>query len=52
MLYSFFKAKYKVKLKRLEDHSDGGYLVPEQCAKHAEAIVIFGLSDNWSFEKI
>jgi len=51
MLYSFLKPQYKVKLKRFGDHSDGGYLIPEQCVKHVESLVSFGLGDNWSFEK-
>ena len=50
MLYSFLKPQYRVKLKRLGDHSDGGYLIPEQCVKHTELLVSFGLGDNWSFE--
>jgi len=51
MFYSFLKPQYKVKLKRLGDHFDGGYLIPEQCIKHTELLVSFGLGNNWSFEK-
>ena len=44
MLYSFLKPQYKVKLKRFGDHSDGGYLIPEQCVKHVDFLDISQVS--------
>ncbi|MCI0466854.1 MAG: FkbM family methyltransferase [Beijerinckiaceae bacterium] len=38
-------------LRRFGDKGDGGYLAPETPIKISDALLSFGLGNNWSFEK-
>jgi len=51
MLAKYLKPSHKVKLVRLGNNRDGGYLIPEEIINNTEYLVSFGVGYDWSFEK-
>jgi hypothetical protein len=51
MLPKKFKPNHQYDLLRLGKDNDGGYLVERKSIKDSKALVSFGLSVDWSFEK-
>ena len=50
-LNKILKPKFQYQLVRLGKKNDGGYLVGEETVKKAEALISFGIKNDWSFEK-
>jgi len=51
MLNKNFRPKHKYNLIRMGQDNDGGYLVEKKSIENAKALVSFGVSMDWSFEK-
>ncbi len=46
-----WKPRHLHDLIRLGNPHDGGYVVPERALARSEALISFGISDDWSFEE-
>ncbi len=51
MLKNFLKPTHKVKLERLGNTKDGGYLIPSEIIEKTKYLISFGVGYDWSFEK-
>jgi len=50
-LPTFLYPKFTCELIRLGKKNDGGYSIPKKSLEDSEAIIGFGLGDDWSFEE-
>lgn len=51
MKKKIYFTQYKVKLIRLGNNYDGGYLIPKDIINKVDLLLSFGLGSDWSFEK-